>query len=528
MGFLRKLSLFAILILAAFLRLYKLDQVPPGLFGDEVDTGYQAYSILKTGKDYFGNPWPIHFQSLGDWRMPAYIYVDTLFVGLLGLNEIAVRLPAALGGILAVWACYLLTKKLFGPERAALFSAFLLTISPWHLQMSRAAFEAVWLTFLFPLGLYFLLLAFENKKTLFYFLSALFLSLSVYTYNTPKLYLPIFLLVVFFVYRKNFWPIRRGIFIFGISIFLLTLPMVKEVVIGHGMKRFVSLSIFTNAEVSENVRFLRQSCQDSNSILAKILHNKLTVWTEIFIDNYLSACSNNFLFLSGDPNHRHNLVNRGQLYLFEFPFLFLGLFLFLEKMTRNKKKAFGLIFLFLVVAPVPAALTRDGGNHAVRLLTFLPFLYLPVGYALASLKGAIKLLTCLVVFLSLFNYLHQYYFHFPKDAGRWWNYGHKELFTYIKQNDGFFEKIYYSPGWELPLPFVLFYSQYPPDLAQKEMSVSPWRLGKFIFANSPSNEAKTMFVATPGMEINLTKNFSLAKTISDVAGNEVFKVYEFK
>ena len=43
--------LIFITLLGAFFRLYKLDKFPPALFGDEVDVGYQAYSILKTGKD---------------------------------------------------------------------------------------------------------------------------------------------------------------------------------------------------------------------------------------------------------------------------------------------------------------------------------------------------------------------------------------------------------------------------------------------------------------------------------------------
>jgi hypothetical protein len=69
-----KLVLIAILIVAAFLRLWKLSQVPVSLFGDEVDVGYQAYSILKTGRDYYGNFLPVHFHSLAEWRTPLYIY----------------------------------------------------------------------------------------------------------------------------------------------------------------------------------------------------------------------------------------------------------------------------------------------------------------------------------------------------------------------------------------------------------------------------------------------------------------------
>src|SRR4030042_1148859 len=94
----KNLILVVIILVAAIVRLWKVGIIPPGLFGDEVDTGYQAYSILKTGRDYFGNFLPVHFQSFGDWRVPLYIYLDRLFVAFLGLSELAVRLPSAILG----------------------------------------------------------------------------------------------------------------------------------------------------------------------------------------------------------------------------------------------------------------------------------------------------------------------------------------------------------------------------------------------------------------------------------------------
>ena len=63
-----KLFLIVILFIAFFLRLWKIGEVPVSLFGDELDVGYHAYSILKTGKDYSGNFMPLHFQSLAECK----------------------------------------------------------------------------------------------------------------------------------------------------------------------------------------------------------------------------------------------------------------------------------------------------------------------------------------------------------------------------------------------------------------------------------------------------------------------------
>src|SRR3972149_9040197 len=107
-----KIILLVILIIASFLRLWKISEVPVSLFGDELDVGYQAYSVLKTGKDYYGNFMPIHFHSLAEWRTPLYLYSAVPTVALFGVSPLGVRLPAAIFGIANIWLLYLLVREL--------------------------------------------------------------------------------------------------------------------------------------------------------------------------------------------------------------------------------------------------------------------------------------------------------------------------------------------------------------------------------------------------------------------------------
>src|SRR5580765_951091 len=118
-----KLVLVTILLVATFLRVWQIDRVPVSLFGDELDLGYQAYSILKTGKDYYGNSWPIHFHSIAEWRTPLYLYSAVPTVALFGISPLGVRLPAMIFGIGGVLALYLLFKQLFKDEKLALVVA---------------------------------------------------------------------------------------------------------------------------------------------------------------------------------------------------------------------------------------------------------------------------------------------------------------------------------------------------------------------------------------------------------------------
>src|SRR3989344_5355024 len=126
---LNKIILITILLIATFFRLWKLSSVPVSLFGDELDVGYHAYSILKTGRDYSGNFMPLHFQSLAEWRTPLYLYSAVPTIALFGITPLGVRLPAAILGILGVSLFYLLIKLITGNWKLATLAGLLLAIS---------------------------------------------------------------------------------------------------------------------------------------------------------------------------------------------------------------------------------------------------------------------------------------------------------------------------------------------------------------------------------------------------------------
>src|SRR3989344_1238336 len=101
-----KYFLFLILTFASILRLWNLGGNPPHLTPDEAAVGYNAYSILKTGRDEYGEFLPIIFKSFGDYKPGLYVYLTVPSVAILGLNEFAARLPSAFFGIISVFLIY--------------------------------------------------------------------------------------------------------------------------------------------------------------------------------------------------------------------------------------------------------------------------------------------------------------------------------------------------------------------------------------------------------------------------------------
>src|SRR4030066_322174 len=161
--------LLLIIILSAVLRLWNLNKIPPGLTPDEAALGYNAYSILKTGRDEYGKILPVIFKSFGDFKPGFYIYLTVPFVASLGLNEFAVRLPSALAGILGVWLIFLIVKEINNLEKIKIknleiISALMLALNPWHIHFSRGAWEINVSLTLTLAGILFFLKSFKNIK----------------------------------------------------------------------------------------------------------------------------------------------------------------------------------------------------------------------------------------------------------------------------------------------------------------------------------------------------------------------------
>jgi predicted membrane-bound mannosyltransferase len=135
------LLLVVTVLLGTGLRIWRLGDRPSGFTWDEAALGYNAYSLLKTGKDEYGKTLPIVLKSFGDYKPALYSYFLVPMTAIGGLNQFTTRLPSAVFGSLGIIVIFLLTSKMFG-KSAGLAAAGLLTINPWAIQFSRGAWEA--------------------------------------------------------------------------------------------------------------------------------------------------------------------------------------------------------------------------------------------------------------------------------------------------------------------------------------------------------------------------------------------------
>jgi len=325
-----KIKLLIILLLALLIRCWNIDTLP-SLNPDEAALGYNAYSLLKTGLDEHGNPWPIHFKSFGDYKPGGYVYLDLPFIKIFGLTPLAVRLPNLIFSVLTIFILYRLVLILTLDFRLSLLSSFVLTLSPWHIHFSRGAWESNTALFFILLGVYWFYSFVINHKSYFLYLFPLPLVVSLYTYHSARIIIPILFLILFFIHKSLFLNHKLKFLVSLLIAFFLTLPVFISFLKSGGTTRFSGVGLFSDTgPLSRSEELLNQ--HPGFTYLDRVIHNKRVLYILSWGQKYLSHFDPNFLFLKGDEVPRSKSPDMGQLYLIELPLIFFGLlYLFKNK-----------------------------------------------------------------------------------------------------------------------------------------------------------------------------------------------------
>lgn len=516
-----KILLIIVIFIAFFLRVFQLGVNPPSLTWDEAAWGYNAYSLGIDGRDEFGRFLPYDYlESFGDFKPPLYAYAALLPIKILGLTDFGVRLPSAFFGILAVFFTYLLARRILPEykyrEQIGLITVGMLAISPWHILLSRAAFEANVASSLLILGAWLFLKGVqENSKYVLW--SVLPFVLTFYTFNSTRVFVPLLVLLLVISYWKKFLKTKKRFFIAGILAILLLLPIYQFLISPQAKLRYQEVNIFTNIEVIERAN--QEIANDGNTWWSNILHNRRVKFGKEYLQHYFDNLSFNFLFLKGDGNPKFSIRSMGQMYIWELPFLIGGLILLIRK--REKKWWIAPIWIMLAIAP--AAVARET-PHALRIENSLPMFQFITAYGLVNAFlffkrkqfeifgiGAIKIMIALLsagVIYSFGFFLENYFIHYPRDYASVWQYGYKEAVDYIVQNEKKYKHIFVSQHQGRPYVYLLYHMKYDPaEFREKAVInrdafgfVDVRKLDKYVFYKDLIPDAElgeTLFVDSP-------------------------------
>lgn len=510
--------LTGIIIFAAILRLWQLGNIPPSPDWDEASLGYNAYSILHTGRDEYGTVLPILLRSFNDYKPALYAYVLIPFISIFDLTVFAVRMPSAIFGIITVILVFFLVKEIFKKNSVALISSFLLAISPWHIQFSRVAFETNLGLSLNILGAFLFLKSL--KKQFLLPLSAGIFALNLYAYQSEKVFTPLFVLFICAIYFKQVLKFPKKILILSlITGCIVALPIFLYTITDkNALSRAAGVSIFNEqSDASRKNAIILLHDKNEHNLIGEVLDNRRVFFAKQILSNYLSHYDLNWLFITGDIG-RHHAPGMGIIYLWELPFILAGISMLLFGKEDRKTKL--LVFAWFLLAPVPASITT-GVPHAVRTLNFLPTFQIfgslgiiSIFYFIQKQRRFIFYASSIVILgFALFNiiyYLDQYFVQYDYFSSQDWQYGYKQAVEFTKNQENNYKKIIVSNSEKMDQSYIffLFYLKYPPLLFQQQetknlslMSFNNRSFGKYEFR--PINWAKdqnlhgTLFVGNP-------------------------------
>lgn len=487
---LKKSLIIAVFIIAFFVRFIRLGDVPVGFHRDEAFLGYNAYSILKTGKDINGNLLPLHLESF-IYSPAGYSYFAVPSISLFGLSSFSVRFPSAFFGSLTVVILFFLIRKLFREFNLALFSSLFLALSPWHINLSRTATENTLVVFFITLGLFLYLIWTGNKKSLFLFLSFLSFSLTILIYQAPRAFLPFFIPLVILCFSRSLGTRIQNI---ALYLVIILIPLFLILSSPNLSSRIRTLNIFnhpqTQLTIDENVR--EDGVSDIPNLESRLFHNKLLDYSSLISQNYFKHFSYDFLFTENGYPQRYIVPGMGLLYLFELPLLFLGAYFILKAKKRLGIFILGWVFL----APLGSALTFDDVPNLQRTLIIFPALSIISGagffylFQITSKKKYSKIILSLLFLVIIYNfafYIHQYYVHGIKHRPWYRHEGYKELVEKVNNLLPNYKSSLITNRETAPTIFFLFYSQYNPTKFQAETK------GKFGIESDTVNFYKYSF-----------------------------------
>lgn len=553
--------LVLIIILGAILRLVDIGVVPPSLNWDEISHGYNAYSILKTGRDEWGQLLPLtNFRAYGDYPLPLNLYITIPFIAAFGLNDLSIRFPHALIGVLTIIASYFLAYGVTKRKDVSLLVSFLVSVEPWFLFPSRFVVQS-------NLSVFFLIAsmaAFFNRDKSKYLipLSFFLLGITLFSYHTTRIFSPLILFVLLFIYKKELTAackIEKIVFLASLLILVLFFAPLPFI-LANPEARARSQAVFLIDEGAVGRIVKQRSMSGLTESLSKLIYNRPTYFAYEFLKNYIDYFSPNFLFLKGGTQYQFSVPDLGLLYPVNLPFFYLGLLIF-AKQALNGNKNYRFVLAWLFLGAIPAALTTE--RFAVlRSTTMLPVPQILIAIGILdfthwvdkrlSRKAAFLLIAIYLTFLgfNLANYLRTYFISYPKEYSWAWQYGYNEVVEYVKAHYSEYNNIIVTKKYGEPHEFILFYwpwnpAQYRTDSNLVRFNKSNWywvdRFDKFYFVNDweiPKDGSanwrmeyggdipltgRTLLVTSPG---NYPSGWKLLNTIYFLDSKPAFDILE--
>lgn len=469
-----------IVVIAAFLRLWKLGSIPLGLAPDEASIGYDAYAIAKFGVDRNGYAYPVYPITWGPGGgSPLLIYLNVLTIKLFGTGIVKLRMIPAICGILTVVLFFFILKELTEKNtysnEISLFGTAFLAVCPWHVILSRWSLDSNIMPFTLGLAIYLFMLGIKRNSTLFYCLSAGMYSICMYSYGSATIVVPLHLLLICIIcLRKKVLSVKQLI-ASGVTFMVIFAPLFVFYAVNYlGLPEIITehfcINKFTASRTGEV--FLTPG----PGFFGQLLENAKTLLIALTI---------------GDKNEMlcHFYPGYWMLYVFTFPIVFIGIAIGIKELFARGAKSAGdgevaedaddsadanasgatkyamnavwsmlLISCFIMAIAIKADASR-------MVMMYLPLIFYFVKGAEYIYKNVRKCFyaLCVVVLLAAISFSKDYFTDFSNKAADVFMPTYGDAMVRAAQIAGDDRTVYSTyDGLSSPFMLALYYTEYSP------------------------------------------------------------------
>lgn len=455
-----------ILFIAVLTRCIGFGNCPGGVHVDEAFSGYESWSMINYGTDSWGYHNPVYLIAWGSGMNVMNSVLMMPFIKIWGLNEVTIRLPQLIIGLMSVCVFYLFLKHIEN-KKFALLGTFFLAISPWHIMMSRWGLESnlapgflLFTTFFFVKGI---------DKERYLIPSALFAGLSLYCYAATWILVPVMFLIWGIYYIKGKKIRFSGSLYTSIAIlFTLACPLILFVLVNSGLIPEIKTQFLS---IPKMLYFRSDELSIKNWLHygKQLLH--LVVFQE---DGWIWNATPYF----------------GLYYLISMPFIFVGGIIYLLRLIDNvkcKRSGYEIVILSWLFIGLCTGIIQGINVHKINYC-HIPTIVLwtkGVEYLFANVKKLVK--PVIIVYLCFLVVFMGYYFTiFQNHISERQLAGARQA---IDAAEELFETGQYKsicPTEELRHSRVLFYTKFPLDVYLQEVQWSNYP-DKFLKTKSFGN-----------------------------------------
>jgi hypothetical protein len=478
------LPIVLIIGLSFFFRINWLDKAPASVTFDEAALGYNAYSLLETGEDEHGYFLPISLASFNDYKPALYAYLSIPFIKLVGLNQFSTRAVSAIAGTLTLFFTFLIGYYFFSRSlKMGILTLLVAALQPWGLHFSRTAFESNLAACFFTGGI---AMTFADKSRLTKILAIIFFALSLYSYHSPRMAVPIFLIVLILLTNYKDFILKPYEFFKSVitkKLVISALPFLALILL--------TLPIWLNVTDGLILTRLRQegALQRLSPFAPRELVNE-NIWTTLPANPiyYLSGQLVGHFFAYFSPinlgsrvfhwvrNSPQNIPSFSMIGWTESLIFIVGLIFMLTKISEKKYQ----VLLFWIIAGITPAIVTWQWFHPLRTLNIFPAItiIIVIGiikiYELLSKKIKIILIpivAILVLMQTSFLFNNEINYATAVNTGEYQPGGYKEGLPLLMQLQNNYDKVIIETPHAQAYIFFLFYQSFPPSEIQKYQNI---------------------------------------------------------